>query len=83
MIKGYNQLNENISSTLSLINEVATSAKEQRISIEQINDAINTLDAQTQTNASIAAQTNDIAITTSQLANDVVNAANEKSFRGK
>ncbi len=83
MIKGYNLLNENINNTLSLLNEVATSAKEQRISIEQINDAINTLDSQTQMNASIASQTNEIAIKTSQLANDVVNATNEKSFKGK
>ncbi len=83
MIKGYNLLNENINNTLSLIDEVARSANEQKISIEQINDAINTLDSQTQINASIASQTNEIAITTSQLANDVVNAANEKLFKGK
>ncbi len=83
MIKGYNLLNENINNTLSLIDEVSRSANEQKISIEQINDAINTLDSQTQINASIASQTNEIAITTSQLANDVVNAANEKLFKGK
>ena len=83
MIKGYSNLNDNISSTLSLIKDVENSAKEQKIAMEQIADAINNLDKQTQINANIANQTNDIASETSILASNVVSAVNTKQFRGK
>jgi len=83
MIKGYNNLNKNINSTLSLIKEVEKSANEQKHAIEQISDAINGLDKQTQVNANIANQTNDIASETSVLARNVVAAVNSKEFRGK
>ena len=83
MIDGYHNLSNNINNTLSLIKEVENAAKEQKYGIEQISDAINSLDKQTQINASIASTTNEIAITTSNLANDVVNSVNEKEFKGK
>ena len=83
MIEGYHNLSSNINNTLSLIKEVENAAKEQKYGIEQISDAINSLDKQTQINASIASTTNEIAITTSKLANDVVNSVNEKEFKGK
>ena len=83
MINGYNKLNTNISNTLSLIKEVENASKEQKYGIEQISDAINTLDRQTQINANIASQTNEIAIETSNLASDVVDATTSKTFRGK
>ena len=83
MIKGYSNLNENIGNTLSLIKDVENSAKEQKIAMEQIADAINSLDKQTQINASIANQTNEIASETSVLASNVVSAVNSKQFRGK
>ena len=83
MIKGYSTLNENINSTLSLIKEVENSAKEQKIAMEQIADAINSLDKQTQINANIANQTNEIASETSVLASNVVSTVNTKQFRGK
>ncbi len=51
--------------------------------MEQISDAINSLDKQTQVNANIANQTNDIATQTSVLANNIVTAVNTKEFRGK
>ena len=51
MIQGYGQLNEHISSTKELIDEVARSTKVQEQSIVQINDAIASLDKQTQQNA--------------------------------
>ncbi|MDD2887288.1 MAG: nitrate- and nitrite sensing domain-containing protein [Aliarcobacter sp.] len=83
MIKGYGNLNNNINSTLSLIKEVENGAKEQKVAMEQIADAINSLDKQTQINANIANQTNDISSQTSVLANNVVSAVNTKQFRGK
>ena len=81
MIEGYTNLSKNINSTLSLIKDVSNGANEQRTAMEQISDAINSLDKQTQINANIANQTNDIASETSVLANNVVNAVNEKQFR--
>ena len=58
-------------------------SKEQLIGIEQINDAINSLDQQTQQNASIAAQTQEIATITDEIAKIVINNANAKEFIGK
>ncbi|RXJ68154.1 chemotaxis protein [Halarcobacter ebronensis] len=81
MIEGYNQLNENISNTISLIKDVDHSAKEQRDGIQQISDAVNSLDKQTQINANIASETNDIAQGTMELANNVVNATKDKKFK--
>ena len=72
-----------VNNTLSLIKEVESSAKEQKIAMEQISDAINSLDKQTQINANIANQTNEIASETSLLSNNVVTAVNSKQFRGK
>ena len=83
MIKGYSELNDNINNTLSLIKDVENGAKEQKVAMEQIADAINSLDKQTQINANIANQTNDIASQTSGLARNVVSAVDSKQFRGK
>ena len=83
MIDGYTGLNDNISKTIELISNVETASKEQQMGIVQINDAINSLDRQTQENANIASQTNDIASQTDQIAKLVVSSANEKEFSGK
>ncbi|WP_368030451.1 methyl-accepting chemotaxis protein [Arcobacter sp. s6] len=83
MINGYHNLNDNITNTLSLISKVENASKEQKFGIEQISDAINSLDKQTQINANIANHTNTIAVETSQLAKNVVEATNTKEFRGK
>ena len=83
MIDGYNGLNENITSTIDLIKQVSEGAKEQLIGIEQINDAVNLLDKQTQENASVASSTKDIAVHTSQIAQRIVTNANAKEFNGK
>jgi methyl-accepting chemotaxis protein len=83
MINGYHNLNDNINNTLSLIQEVENASKEQKFGIEQISDAINSLDKQTQINANIANHTNTIAVETSELAKNVVEATSTKEFRGK
>jgi methyl-accepting chemotaxis protein len=83
MIKGYSLLNQNINQTIGLISEITTSSKEQQKGVEQINDAINSLDKQTQENASIANITNDIAKKTSQIAKKIVKTADEKEFEDK
>jgi len=83
MIDGYTGLNDNISKTIELISNVETASKEQEMGISQINDAIASLDRQTQENANIASQTNDIASQTDQIAKLVVSSADEKEFIGK
>ena len=83
MISGYKQLNENISQTINLISDIEMSSKEQLTGIEQINDALTSLDQQTQQNANVASETHDIAVLTDKIAKLVVSNANDKEFIGK
>jgi len=83
MIQGYTGLNENIAKTIELISDVEAASKEQQSGIEQINDAVTTLDHQTQQNASISNKTQDIANQTDDIAKLVVQNADEKEFIGK
>ncbi|MEA3316240.1 MAG: nitrate- and nitrite sensing domain-containing protein, partial [Campylobacterota bacterium] len=83
MIEGYNGLNNNISKTINLIQDVEMASKEQQSGIVQINDTVNQLDQQTQQNAMIASQTHDVAVQTDTIAKLVVSNANEKEFNGK
>jgi methyl-accepting chemotaxis protein len=83
MIDGYKQLNQNIMLTTNLISDIQNASKEQLSGIEQINDAVNSLDRQTQQNAAIASQTHDVAVITDDIAKLVVVNANEKEFLGK
>ncbi|WP_419782792.1 methyl-accepting chemotaxis protein [Malaciobacter marinus] len=83
MIEGYKSLNENINETIELIDEVNAASKEQKSGIEQINDAVTMLDQQTQKNASIATQTQEIAMETDGVATKIVEETNEKEFKGK
>ncbi|WP_419766423.1 MAG: methyl-accepting chemotaxis protein [Arcobacter sp.] len=83
MIVGYKELNQNIQETTNLISDIEMSSKEQLSGIEQINTAVAQLDQQTQQNAAVAAQTQDIASTTDEIAKLIVSSANEKEFIGK
>jgi len=83
MIDGYTELNENIDKTIDLISNVESASKEQLHGIEQINDAVNSLDQQTQENAMIASETNNVALQTDEIAKLIVTDANEKEFVGK
>ena len=83
MIQGYTVLNTNIDKTIELIGSVANISKEQQTGIIQINNAINILEKQVQANAEVSSQANSIAIKTSNIANTIVNNANQKEFEGK
>ncbi|MEA1913695.1 MAG: methyl-accepting chemotaxis protein [Campylobacterota bacterium] len=83
MIDGYAGLNENITRTIEIISDVEMASKEQKLGIEQINDAITSLDQQTQQIASIATQTHTVATQTDEIAKLIVSSANEKEFIGK
>jgi len=80
MILGYENLNKNIKSTLDLISDVEMASKEQSMGIEQINDAITSLDQQTQQNAAIATQTHEISIKTEEITRVIMEKVNEKEF---
>jgi methyl-accepting chemotaxis protein len=83
MIAGYKELSENISHTTNIIKDIQLASKQQLNGIEQINDAINLLDQQTQQNAAIAANTKEIAIKANEIAHKVVEDANKNEFIGK
>jgi methyl-accepting chemotaxis protein len=83
MIEGYGHLNTNIDKTIELIKEVELASQEQQGGIIQINDAVNSLDQQTQKNASVANEANDIAHMTQNIANEIVIDADKKEFVGK
>ena len=83
MIEGYTSLNENISITLDLIQNVTTASKEQSIGMVQINDAVNNLDQITQRNAQSASEANEIAKQTLKISNEIIEQVNSKEFDGK
>ena len=83
MIKGYDELLQNIDKTTATISEITNASKEQEVGITQINDAVTGLDRQTQENASIASQTHDIAIQTDNIAKAIVADVINKQFIGK
>ncbi|NQY95197.1 MAG: hypothetical protein HRT43_13620, partial [Campylobacteraceae bacterium] len=83
MISGYDDLNQNINKTISLMDDISTASKEQQSGIEQINDAVAQLDRQTQSNVDVAIQTNEISNQTSQISQKIVDNANNKQFDGK
>lgn len=60
-----------------------TASREQQQGIVQINGTVNSLDHQTQQNASVASQTQDISLVTSRLAKELVENADNKQFIGK
>ena len=80
MIHGYKELNENISSTITTIDKVASASKEQERGIIQINDAINTLDQATQKNAQVADEISNMAANIANMSSSLVTAASRASF---
>ncbi|QKF74088.1 MCP-domain signal transduction protein [Aliarcobacter faecis] len=80
MIKGYGELNLNISQTVRLISDIEMASKEQLMGIEQINDAVNQLDQQTQQNAMVSNQINDLSKEVSELSSRLVSAANLANY---
>ena len=83
MITGYSELLENISKSTQMIEEISYASKEQEAGITQINDAVTQLDQQTQQNAMVANQTQDIAMQTDKIAKEIVEDAAQKEFEGK
>ena len=81
MIEGYNELEGNVNQTTELIEDVSIASQEQQSGIEQINIAINSIDQQSQTNASVASATSDIASQTMQISQQIVDDTSSKKFK--
>ncbi len=80
MIEGFNDLNQNISNTITTIDNVARASKEQERGIMQINDAVNLLDQSTQKNAQVSDEISHMANEIAQMSNSLVTAAARASF---
>ncbi len=80
MIGGYSTLNETISKTIELIGSVESASTEQLDAVKQINNAISSLDKQTQENANIANETTEVASQTAQIATSLVEEVSKKKF---
>jgi len=83
MIDGYKDLSNNIDKTIIIINDVSNISKDQQVGIVKINDSVEVLKEQVQTNLEVSSQANNIAHKTSAIANTIVDNANEKEFEGK
>ncbi|MDZ7817425.1 MAG: methyl-accepting chemotaxis protein [Aliarcobacter sp.] len=83
MIKGYEQLLENINNTIQIISEIAVSSKEQQSGINQINDAITNLDKQTQENANIASLVKELSTTADKISKQIIEDVLENQFENK
>ncbi|MEA3513268.1 MAG: methyl-accepting chemotaxis protein [Campylobacterota bacterium] len=80
MIDGYSKLNDNVESTMKLIDLVASASKEQQESMIQINDTIASLDSATQQNANEAGAISEMAKGNEQLATQLQIAIDRTSF---
>ena len=78
MSNGYNNLNQLISQTINIIQDVSSASKEQLTGIEQINNAISMLDKVTQENANESNSVSDIANETLSMALLLVEDAKSK-----
>jgi len=83
MIKGYETLNANISSTTTLIDQVSKDTAIQQEKISQINNTISHIDQSVQENAKIADETNYVSQQASTIAQKIVDDATVKEFHGK
>ncbi|MEA3384495.1 MAG: methyl-accepting chemotaxis protein [Campylobacterota bacterium] len=83
MIEGYTVLNENITSTTSIIDIVTNDTNEQRVKIEAVNEDLERLDVITKENAKIAESTHLIAQQSKDIAQKIVDDASGKGFSGK
>jgi len=80
MLNGYKVLNDNVTQTINLIEDVSNASKEQMIGIEQINEAITVLDKATQENAHETSTVSQIANNVNTIANELADEAKTKQF---
>ncbi len=83
MIAGYNALNEKITHTKNIVDDVTKATIEQEKGMNQINDAINSLDKMTQENASNASFINTLYLEVQKLSNNLIEVSNNSNFDQK
>jgi Amt family ammonium transporter len=83
MISDYIQLNDKITQTSQLIDEVASGSKVQMEGIDYISKTIHGLNNMLDNNKDITAETSEIASKALNLANQLVNDTSKKSFLRK
>ena len=80
MMEGYTVLNEDITSTTELIENVTKASHEQQKGIEQISDEIDVIEKNTVENTKMAKEATLVSIETSTLAQTIVEDAKLKKF---
>ena len=80
MIQGYMELNKHINATIDLIENVTQATKQQHTTIERINSNMSIVKQHTEQSKSMVDKANDIAITTNELAIQIVQEAKEKKI---
>jgi len=80
MIQGYDSLNNIITDTKVIIDNVTTASKEQEQGIVQINDAVSTLDKATQQNASNATEIAELAKGVKTLSDNLKEVADNAKY---
>jgi len=83
MIDGYETLNQNITSTTTLIDLVSKETNIQQQKISEINNTISDIDHSVQENAKIADETNFVSQQSTTIAQKIVDDATLKEFDGK
>ena len=81
MSSGYEILNQHVSNTIEIIDNVSSASLEQQRSIEQINTAIGNLDQNTQINAQNAQYISDLSSSISHLSQELINASSNAKFK--
>ena len=83
MSKGYEKLSTNIKDTIEVIERVSLASKEQQIGIEQINNAITTLDRNTQINAQNLQHIAILSDSIATLSSDLITIASNAKFNDR
>jgi len=83
MSDGYETLIEDINKTVELIEDVSTSSDEQEKGINQISDAINSIDHAVQNNASVSLDVKTVANKSNDVAMQIVEDTRKIKFVGK
>ncbi len=80
MISGYKELNNHVNETLDLITDVKSSTKDQQAGIIEINDFVNILKDQIQTNTEVSQEASIIVSKTTGIANAIISDVHNKKF---
>jgi methyl-accepting chemotaxis protein len=80
MMKGFEELNEKITTTSQLVDDVAIASKDQMSSMANINSSISNVDQTTQENAKVAAQISGLAKDVNVISNSLVDVASKAGF---